>query len=130
MQADRRTGAADNVPDQRPQEVFGLLHTYHWLQVTVFGCIFVMTFSDDLLCCAAIKASIADAAFKNVGSIELQWVCFMSQAYYHRFCILCVVRLIEKLDFPDSKFSLYFLGYHEAKDIPEDRKERVRNFAG
>ncbi len=40
-----------------------------------------------------------------------------------------MVRLIEKLDFPDSKFTLYFLGYHEAKDIPEDRKERVRKFA-
>ncbi|KAL3154237.1 Lactoylglutathione lyase [Trebouxia sp. C0010 RCD-2024] len=34
-------------------------------------------------------------------------------------------RLIEKLDFPDSKFSLYFLGYHDASEIPEDRKERV-----
>jgi lactoylglutathione lyase len=40
-----------------------------------------------------------------------------------------MVRLIEKLDFPDSKFTLYFLGYHKAKDIPEDRKERVRKFA-
>ncbi len=40
-----------------------------------------------------------------------------------------MVRLIEKLDFPDSKFTLYFLGYHQAKDIPEDRKERVRKFA-
>ncbi len=36
-------GAADNVPDQRPQKVFGLLHTHHWLQVTVFGCTSVMT---------------------------------------------------------------------------------------
>lgn len=51
----------------------------------------------------------------------------MSQSCFHHVCILCLVRLIEKLDFPDSKFTLYFLGYHEAKDIPEDRKERVRN---
>lgn len=36
-----------------------------------------------------------------------------------------MLRLIDKLDFPDNKFSLYFLGYHDAKDIPEDRKERV-----
>lgn len=34
-------------------------------------------------------------------------------------------RLIEKLDFPDSKFSLYFLGYHSAGAVPEDPKERV-----
>ena len=34
-------------------------------------------------------------------------------------------RLLEKLDFPDAKFSLYFLGYHSATDIPEDRAERV-----
>lgn len=51
----------------------------------------------------------------------------------HQFSVLMLIcdatvlcRLIEKLDFPDSKFSLYFLGYHDAKGIPEDRKERVR----
>ena len=38
-------------------------------------------------------------------------------------------RLIEKLDFPDSKFSLYFLGYHSAGAVPEDPKERVNLLA-
>lgn len=32
---------------------------------------------------------------------------------------------MSKLDFPDSKFSLYFLGFHEAGDIPSDKAERV-----
>ncbi|CAK0735017.1 Lactoylglutathione lyase [Coccomyxa viridis] len=35
------------------------------------------------------------------------------------------MRLISKLDFPDSKFSLYFLGYHEGIDIPSDKSDRV-----
>ncbi len=34
-------------------------------------------------------------------------------------------RLLSKLDFPDMKFTLYFLGFHEAGDIPSNRKERV-----
>ena len=34
-------------------------------------------------------------------------------------------RLLSKLDFPDMKFTLYFLGFHEAGDIPGDRRERV-----
>ncbi|KAG2496836.1 hypothetical protein HYH03_005241 [Edaphochlamys debaryana] len=33
--------------------------------------------------------------------------------------------LLAKLDFPDMKFSLYFLGYEEVKDIPEDAGERA-----
>ena len=44
---------------------------------------------------------------------------------FNAYCMR-LYRLIEKLDFPDSKFTLYFLGYHDSKDIPEDRKERVR----
>ena len=34
--------------------------------------------------------------------------------------------LFLKLEFPDSKFSLFFLGYHPEADIPEDPAERVR----
>lgn len=36
------------------------------------------------------------------------------------------MQLISKLDFPDMKFSLYFLGYHPESDIPDDPKDRVR----
>lgn len=35
------------------------------------------------------------------------------------------MQLLTKLDFPDMKFSLYFLGYQPAKDIPDDPKDRV-----
>ena len=36
-----------------------------------------------------------------------------------------VLRLLTKLDFPEMKFSLLFLGYHEDHDIPEDSADRV-----
>ncbi|GLI58773.1 hypothetical protein VaNZ11_000526 [Volvox africanus] len=35
------------------------------------------------------------------------------------------MRLLAKLDFPDMKFSLYFLGYEDLKDIPEDAGDRT-----
>jgi lactoylglutathione lyase len=34
--------------------------------------------------------------------------------------------LLAKLDFPDMSFTLYFLGYEDPADIPEDPRERVR----
>ena len=36
------------------------------------------------------------------------------------------MRLLKKMDFPDMKFSLYFLGYVNESDIPKDEKERTR----
>ncbi|KAM3930727.1 lactoylglutathione lyase-like isoform 1-T1 [Leptodactylus fuscus] len=33
--------------------------------------------------------------------------------------------LLQKFDFPSMKFSLYFMGYEDKKDIPEDLKERA-----
>lgn len=35
------------------------------------------------------------------------------------------MRLLQKLDFPDNKFSLYFLGYEDIKNIPSDRRESL-----
>lgn len=35
------------------------------------------------------------------------------------------MRLLQKLDFPDNKFSLYFLGYEDSKDIPTDKRESL-----
>ncbi|XP_011314444.1 lactoylglutathione lyase [Fopius arisanus] len=35
------------------------------------------------------------------------------------------MRLLQKLDFPDMKFSLYFMGYEAAEDIPQGRKESL-----
>lgn len=34
-------------------------------------------------------------------------------------------RLLKRLDFPEMKFSLYFMGYECADDIPVDEKERT-----
>uniref|UniRef100_A0A8C5PE69 Lactoylglutathione lyase n=1 Tax=Leptobrachium leishanense TaxID=445787 RepID=A0A8C5PE69_9ANUR len=33
--------------------------------------------------------------------------------------------LLSKCDFPAMKFSLYFMGFEEKKDIPKDPKERI-----
>lgn len=35
------------------------------------------------------------------------------------------MRLLQKLDFPEMKFSLYFMGYESANEIPSDNKERI-----
>ncbi len=35
-------------------------------------------------------------------------------------------RLINKLDFEEAKFSLYFLAYENHDDIPDDAAKRVR----
>ncbi|XP_043483959.1 lactoylglutathione lyase [Leptopilina heterotoma] len=34
-------------------------------------------------------------------------------------------RLLQKLDFPEMKFSLYFLGYENGEDIPTDKRECI-----
>lgn len=35
------------------------------------------------------------------------------------------MRLLKHMDFPDMKFSLYFMGYEKAEDIPSDPEERT-----
>ncbi|KAB7498975.1 Lactoylglutathione lyase [Armadillidium nasatum] len=35
------------------------------------------------------------------------------------------MRLLSKLDFPEMKFSIYFVGYEAAEDIPVDKTERA-----
>jgi len=35
------------------------------------------------------------------------------------------MRLLKKLDFAEMKFSLYFMGYENAEDIPVDEKDRT-----
>lgn len=36
------------------------------------------------------------------------------------------MRLLQKFDFPEMKFSLFFLGFEEAEAIPAGKKERVQ----
>ena len=34
--------------------------------------------------------------------------------------------LLQKLDFPEAKFSLYFLGYEDQSEVPTSNAERTR----
>lgn len=34
--------------------------------------------------------------------------------------------MLAKLDFPDMEFSLYFMGYEKAEDVPSNPKEAAR----
>ena len=36
------------------------------------------------------------------------------------------MRLLSKLDFPEMKFTLYFVGFEKAEDLPTDEEERKR----
>eukprot|EP01089_Gocevia_fonbrunei_P015333 TRINITY_DN4455_c0_g1_i1.p1 TRINITY_DN4455_c0_g1~~TRINITY_DN4455_c0_g1_i1.p1 ORF type:complete len:187 (+),score=48.34 TRINITY_DN4455_c0_g1_i1:46-561(+) len=36
------------------------------------------------------------------------------------------MRLLKKLDFPEMKFSLFFMGYYDEEKIPKDETERTR----
>eukprot|EP00270_Netrium_digitus_P005720 TRINITY_DN1767_c0_g1_i1.p1 TRINITY_DN1767_c0_g1~~TRINITY_DN1767_c0_g1_i1.p1 ORF type:complete len:194 (+),score=32.14 TRINITY_DN1767_c0_g1_i1:27-584(+) len=36
------------------------------------------------------------------------------------------MRLLKRLDYPEMKFTLYFMGYEDPKTIPEDEIERVK----
>lgn len=35
------------------------------------------------------------------------------------------MKLLQKLDFPKNKFSLYFLGYEDPAEIPTDKRESI-----
>lgn len=35
------------------------------------------------------------------------------------------MRLLQRFNFPEMKFSLYFMGYENANEIPSDNKERT-----
>lgn len=37
-----------------------------------------------------------------------------------------IFRLLGKYDFPEKKFSLYFVGYEKAEDIPKDKDAKTK----
>ena len=43
--------------------------------------------------------------------------------YFFLQCLFC--RLLKRFDFPEMKFSLYFMGYEDPKDVPTDDKELI-----
>lgn len=94
--------STDNVPHQGSQAVSRFLYQDHWFQVIT-------------------RVVVTHSSKQKEFGLALTLYPHIS--YMQAEDALC--RLIEKLDFPDSKFSLYFLGYHDESETPEDRKERV-----
>ena len=39
---------------------------------------------------------------------------------------MLICRLLKSYDFPDMKFTLYFMGFEDSADIPKDDVERTR----
>lgn len=44
----------------------------------------------------------------------------------HFYSKVLGMRLLKRLDFPEAKFTLYFMGYENEEEIPEDTTERVK----
>ena len=42
------------------------------------------------------------------------------------YCRILGMRLLKRFDFPEMKFSLFFMGYENAEDIPQEVSERTR----
>ena len=38
---------------------------------------------------------------------------------------ICGMTLLQKLDFPEMKFSLYFMGFEDPKEIPTNLKDKT-----
>ncbi len=53
------------------------------------------------------------------------WQC-SDDIVWHSQWSLSACRLLKRLDFPEMMFSLYFVGYEKAEDIPTDDTERTR----
>ncbi|KAG0714183.1 Lactoylglutathione lyase [Chionoecetes opilio] len=66
-----------------------------------------------------------DAATKDFIFQQTMFRIKDPKASLHFYTRVLGMRLLKKLDFPDMKFSLYFMGFEAAQDIPEDEKERT-----
>ncbi|GJP47971.1 hypothetical protein CLOM_g7137 [Closterium sp. NIES-68] len=48
------------------------------------------------------------------------------KASLHFYSSVLGMRLLKRLDFPEAKFSLYFMGYEQPEEIPTTEAERVK----
>ncbi|CAI5493687.1 unnamed protein product, partial [Closterium sp. Naga37s-1] len=48
------------------------------------------------------------------------------KASLHFYSSVLGMRLLKRLDFPEAKFSLYFMGYEQPEEIPKTEEERVK----
>ncbi len=56
-------------------------------------------------------------------SVKYCSLMIFAMKYFLMWIFRC--RLLQKIDFPSVRFSLYFMGYEDKKEIPADVKERT-----
>ena len=73
-----------------------------------------------------------DLCVTNSGTRSKDWI--MQQTMYRIkdprkslpfYTGVLGMKLLQKLDFPEMKFSLYFMGYEKAEDVPTDKREAI-----
>eukprot|EP00249_Psilotum_nudum_P027023 c34260_g1_i1 orf=91-825(+) len=87
---------------------------------------------------ATMSSGIRESASNNPGlcetSDEATKPYFMQQTMYRIkdpkvsldfYSRVLGMKLLKRFDFPDAKFSLYFMGYEETEDAPNDEHERT-----
>ena len=94
--------AADYAPYQGPEEISGVLHTRAGNEVSIVSLFFLNSTVHFL---------------PSPPPPPLPPPLLLSSSCQ---------RLLKRLDFPPMKFTLYFMGYESAEDIPEDEAERTR----
>lgn len=72
-------------------------------------------------CCAEPDASTKDFIFQ-----QTMFRIKDPKASLDFYTRVLGMRLLKKIDFPSMKFSLYFMGFETAKNIPKDEDERTK----
>lgn len=127
------------------------LHMYWSISLVSFCFTFSKIISGSFLFCGDWPIFVTNVIDLTIGCISSNLINITQSSLSHTFSleisfsglhqavqILCFIscpvdakmwlflRLLKKFDFPSMKFSLYFMGYEDAADIPSDEGERSK----